>query len=105
MQKLSDLDWAGYSYELLSNNWGRFDPEVNLQVQFSTSEIQAIQEYYCKLQEMGHNLPIPPAENHLVSLRWNAERVLANTDAEFFQFKGREYAKQLLRSEGFQVFE
>ncbi len=105
LQKLSDLDWAGYSYELLSNNWGKFEPEVNLQVQFSTPELQAIKEFYYKLQKMGHNLPIAPAENHLVSLRWSAERVLATTDAEFFQFKGREYAKQLLRSEGFQVFE
>jgi predicted ATPase len=107
LKSLSALDWMGYNYEILSNNWGRFEPEVNLQVQFSKPEIEAIKEFHSKLLEMGRNLPISPAESHLVSLKWNwnAERVLADTDAQFFQFKGREYAKQLLRSEGFQVFE
>lgn len=107
LRKITDLDWQGYNYELLSNNWGRFEPKVNLQVQFSRSEIEAIQDFYSKLQEMGRNLPIPPAESDLVSLKWDWRRedVTADTDAKFFQFKGREYAKQLLRSEGFPVFE
>lgn len=105
LKQLSDLQWAGYNYELLGNNWGSFEPGVELQIQFSKSEIQAIQEFYQKLQEMGRSLLIPPAESHIVSLRWSGDRVLANSDREFFQFKGREYAKQLLRSEGFEVFE
>jgi predicted ATP-dependent endonuclease of OLD family len=105
LKSLLDLKWAGYNYELLSNNWGRFEPEVNLKVQFSKPEIQATQEFHQKLQQMGRNLPISPAESYTVSLQWNRERVIADTDAEFFQFKGREYAKQLLRSEGFQLFE
>ncbi|WP_017305792.1 AAA family ATPase [Spirulina subsalsa] len=105
LQKRSDLQWAGYNSELLGNNWGRFDPEVNLKIQFSTPELKAIHEFYQKLQEIGHDLPIPPAQEHIVSLKWSGERVIANSDREFFQFKGREYAKQLLRSEGFQVFE
>ncbi|MDY6781866.1 MAG: AAA family ATPase [Cyanobacteriota bacterium] len=105
LPSLLDLDWAGYNYELLGKNWGRFEPEVNLQVQFSKPEIQAIQEFHQKLQQMGRNLPISPAESYTASLQWNRERVIADTDAGFFQFKGREYAKQLLRSEGFQMFE
>jgi predicted ATPase len=105
LKQLSDLQWAGYNYELLGNNWGSFEPEVELQIQFSKSEIQAVQEFHQKLQEMGRSLPIAPAESHIVSLRWSADRVLANSDREFFQFKGREYAKQLLRSEGFEIFE
>lgn len=104
-QQPSDLQWPGYNYELLGNNWGRFDPEVNLKIQFSKPEIEAIQELYQKLQETGRSLPISPAQNDIVPLRWSGDRVLANSDAEFFQFKGRAYAKQLLRSEGFQVFE
>ncbi len=104
LQQLSDLEWLGYNYELLSSNWGRFASDVNLQIEFSTPELQAIHDFYHKLRETGHKLPIPPGESHIVSLRWNGERVIADTDAEFFQFKGREYAKQLLRSEGFQVF-
>ncbi|MBE9202108.1 MULTISPECIES: AAA family ATPase [unclassified Nodularia (in: cyanobacteria)] len=105
LENLSGLEWSGYNYELLGNNWGGFQPEVTVQVQFSSQELQAVREFHQKLQDMGRNLPISPAENDIISLKWNGERVQARTDAEFFQFKGREYAKQLLRSEGFKVFE
>ncbi len=104
LKKLSDLEWPGFNYELISSNWGRFEPEVTLQVQFSSPELQAVREFQQKLLQMGHDLS-SPAQEHIVKLRWQRDRVQANTAAEFFQFKGREYAKQLLRSEGFQVFE
>jgi len=104
LKKLSDLEWPGFNYELISSNWGHFEPEVTLQVQFSSPELQAVQEFQQKLLQMGHDLS-SPAQEHIVKLRWQGDRVQANTAAEFFQFKGREYAKQLLRSEGFQVFE
>lgn len=105
LQKIPDLEWAGFNYELLGSNWGRFEPEVTLKVQFSSQELQSIQEFHQKLQAMGRNLPVTPADQHIVTLRWQNERVKADTAAELFQFKGREYAKQLTRSEGFQVFE
>ncbi|MBE9127280.1 MULTISPECIES: AAA family ATPase [unclassified Coleofasciculus] len=105
LQKLPDLEWAGFNYELLGSNWGRFEPEVTLKVQFSSPELQSIQAFYQKLQTMGRNLPVPPAEQHIVTLRWQGENAQANTAAEKYQFKGREYAKQLIRSEGFQIFE
>ncbi|HSF76929.1 MAG TPA: AAA family ATPase [Microcoleus sp.] len=105
LQKLFDLKWAGFNYELLGSNWGKFEPEVTLQVQFSSQEIQAVREFQQKLQDLGHNLPVPPADKHIVDLRWQGESVQANTANELFQFKGREYAKRLLRSEGFEVFE
>lgn len=105
LEKLSDLEWAGFNYELLSNNWRKVEPEVNIQIQFSSPELKSISEFYQKLQETGRKLEVPPAEENVVSLRWKGEGVQANKTAELFQFKGREYAKQLLRSEGFQVFE
>lgn len=106
LQKLSDLKWAGFNYELLGRNWGQFEPEVTIQVQFSSQELQAVSEFYQKLQETGRSdLKVDPAQEHIVNLRWHSERVQADTDAQLFQFKGREYAKQLLRSEGFRVFE
>jgi predicted ATPase len=104
LQKLPDLEWAGFNYELLGRNWGRSAPEVTLQVQFSSPEIQAVHEFQQKLREMGRDL-LPPAGEHIVTLKWRDERVQAGTAAELFQFKGRDYAKQLLRSEGFQAFE
>ncbi|EDX76447.1 RecF/RecN/SMC N terminal domain, putative [Coleofasciculus chthonoplastes PCC 7420] len=105
LQKLPDLDWVGFNYELLGNNWDRFEPEVTLKVQFSSEELHAVQEFNHKLQEMDRHLPVPPAEDYLATLRWQGERVQADKAAQLFQFKGRDYAKQLLRSEGFQVFE
>lgn len=105
LQKLPDLEWAGFNYELLGSNWGKFEPEVALKVQFSSQEIQAVRDFQQKLQDIGRNLPVRPAQEHIVSLRWQSELVQANTANELFQFKGREYAKRLLRSEGFQVFE
>ncbi|MEG3931285.1 MULTISPECIES: ATP-binding protein [unclassified Microcoleus] len=107
LQKIPDLEWAGFNYELLGNNWGKFQPEVTLQVQFSSQELQAVAEFYQKLQGMGHNLRVPPAQKHSVKLRWRSpsELVVADTAAVLFQFKGREYAKRLLRSEGFQAFQ
>ncbi len=105
LHQITDLDWAGFNYELLGNNWGKFEPEVNLQMQFSSSELQAVHDFHRQLQEMDRNLPVPPAKSPVVSLRWRGERVQAGSDSEYFQFRGREYAKQLIRSEGFQVFE
>ena len=104
LQKLPDLEWPGFNYELLGSSWAKFEPEVTLQVQFSSQEIEAVREFQQKLQDKGRNLPVPPADKHIVDLRWQGESVQANTANELFQFKGREYAKRLLRSEGFEVF-
>ncbi|HIK11714.1 MAG TPA: AAA family ATPase [Oscillatoriaceae cyanobacterium M33_DOE_052] len=101
----SDLTWPGFNYELLASNWNRFESDVSIQVQFSKSELQAIGEFHQKLQQMGHDLPVAPGESHLVKLRWLGDRVQADNAAELFQFQGRRYAKQLVRSEGFQVLE
>lgn len=106
LPKISDLEWAGFNYELLGSNWGRFEPEVTLKVQFSTSEINAVRQFHDKLQKMNRDL-VQPAQQNIVTLRWQwpDERSQAQNAPELFQFKGREYAKQLLRSEGFQLFE
>ncbi len=50
LEKLSDLEWAGFNYELLSNNWKTIEPEVNLQIQFSSPELKSTSEFYQKLQ-------------------------------------------------------
>jgi predicted ATP-dependent endonuclease of OLD family len=103
-EELSQLEWSGFNYELLSSNWGKFEPEVTLQVQFSSSELKAINDFYQKLQEMGRDF-IAPDKKNIVTLKWKNGRPQANSDRKFFQFKGREYAKQLHRSEGSQIFE
>ncbi|GJD19147.1 ATPase [Rivularia sp. IAM M-261] len=104
LQKISDLEWTGFNYELLSNNWGRFEPDVTVKVQFSSPELEAVHNLQQKLLEMGLT-SVSPAQKHIVTLKWNEGRVQADSAAELFQFRGREYAKQLRRTEGFQVFE
>jgi predicted ATPase len=105
LKKPTDLDWPGFNYELLGSNWRGSPTNVTINVQFSKSELQAISEFHQKLREMGRDLPVSPAKEYLVNLKWQGESVTANSAAELFQFKGREYAKQLSRSEGFSVFE
>lgn len=104
LKNLSDLDWPGFSYELLGRSWGQFSPEVTLKVQFSSPEIQAVQDFYSQLQELGRELT-PPSDKDIVTLKWRNNRVQAASASELFQFKGREYAKQLSRTLGFRVFE
>ncbi|PSF36055.1 ATPase [Aphanothece hegewaldii CCALA 016] len=105
LKKLSDLEWAGFSYELLARNWERSNSDVTLKAQFSSQELEAVQKFQQKLHHIGRDDLRPPANQPIVTLKWRDERVQADTAAELFQFKGREYAKSLLRSEGFQVFE
>lgn len=104
LQRLLDLDWVGFTYELLGKNWGTFTPEVTLKVQFSSSEIEAVQAFYQQLKDIRRDLH-RPANQPIVTLKWQGEKVYGDKPAELFQLKGREYAKQLLRSEGFQAFE
>jgi predicted ATP-dependent endonuclease of OLD family len=104
LRKLSDLKWPGFNYELLSSNWGMFESDVKITVQFSTQEINAVREFYKKLKLINSDLSTEPGEKHIVSLRWSNGRVQADTAAQLFQFKGREYAKQLRKAEGFSVF-
>ncbi|MCE2696686.1 MAG: AAA family ATPase [Nostocales cyanobacterium LE14-WE4] len=104
LKKPADLDWPGFNYDLLGRNWRGFPSHVTINIQFSKSELQAVGEFQQKLQELGRDL-LPPAQKHLVTLKWQGDDVKADSAAELFQFKGREYAKQLFRSEGFPVFE
>lgn len=105
LQKLSDLTWAGYNYELLANNWGRVEPEVNVTVQFSTAELQSIQEFYKAAPSLSLTTNAAPEQNHLVNLHWRGDQVWTNNPGDLLQFKGRDFAKQLVRTKGFSVFE
>lgn len=105
LQNISDLEWTGFNYELLGNNWGKFQPEVEINVQFSTTELKTVSNSYFNLKKMGAELETPPAQKNIVTLNWHGGKVKAQSAAELFQFRGREYAKQLLYTEGFQVFD
>ncbi|NER34163.1 MAG: AAA family ATPase [Oscillatoria sp. SIO1A7] len=108
LKRLSDLEWPGFNYELLASNWGRVEPEVSLKVQFSSKELQAIREFQEKLQDLEPETPengVLTDGKHIVNLKWRNGIVEAENATELLQFKGRQYAKRLLRSEGFEAFE
>ena len=111
LKRLSDLEWPGFNYELLASNWGKFEPKVNLKVQFSSKELQAIREFQEKLQDMEPETPETGflthslAGKHIVNLKWRNGKVEADSAAELLQFKGRNMAESLLEIRGFKMLE
>jgi AAA15 family ATPase/GTPase len=73
-EQLSQLEWSGFTYELLSNSWGRFEPDVTLKVQFSSSELNAVNNFYQKLREMRPDYVTEPDKRNIVTLQWKNER-------------------------------
>ncbi len=106
LKKPSELDWPGFNLELAGSNWGRLEPEtaVEIQLEFSQDEVIATREFNQKLLERGEDLA-QPATQRFVTLKLRNGKVQAGTAEEFFQFRGREYARKLQRSDGFGVFE
>jgi predicted ATP-dependent endonuclease of OLD family len=101
----SELDWTGFNEELLAENW-KFEPSVTLDVQFSEQEIEAIADFYNRLKDRGfESYFTPPATEYAITLKWFRDKVQANTPNQLFQCKGRQYAKPLVKTEGFGVFE
>ncbi|NJL03273.1 MAG: ATP-binding protein [Spirulinaceae cyanobacterium SM2_1_0] len=103
----STLDWPGFNWDVIDNNWGRFPAQIDLDLEFSSGEIEATRRFSAVVggDREGWSLP---AEQRIVSLRLEkpGDRAIAPAGREaMFQFKGRDYAKQLLRQEGFGVFE
>ncbi len=103
LEKAADLDWPGFNGDLLG---GTAEPhEEELEIEFSRDEIEAARENVRILNEDGRNLE-PPGGDLYAKLAWrDGRRVSAENRAQFFQFKGRSYARQLVRSKGFSVFE
>jgi hypothetical protein len=86
LKNLSELKWHGFNFELLGANWGKFEPQIDLQVQFSNEEIRSTRRFVQKLQGGGQSLQMP-AENHVVELKWHGNHVRAGWAPELFQSK------------------
>lgn len=105
LQNATDLNWPGFNWELAGKSW-RLPSEVKIDVEFSTEEKKATQEFYRHCLEIGKDLDNPPTDLSSVVLRLKAGKAVANNASELFQFKGREYARQIKSThpEGFNVF-
>jgi len=104
LEKLSDLNWPGFYLELANSNW-QLPMEIKVDVEFSPTEITATQEYYNENHFVDKF--IKPADNLFVTLTLQNEKVYANTPEALFQFKGRDYAKQIVKAhpEAYKLFE
>jgi AAA15 family ATPase/GTPase len=105
LKNASELNWPGLNWELTSKNWP-LPSEIEIDVEFSKNERKATQEFYQKCVEIGIDLEYPPSNFPQVLLSLKGEKVKGKTASELFQFKGREYARQIksYHPEGFDVF-
>jgi predicted ATP-dependent endonuclease of OLD family len=105
LQTPRELNWLGLELELVDSHWQR-PLQVNLEVEFSPVEITATQEFYENLRTVGNSF-ILPSDKKLVTLTLQQDVVKTNTPAELFQFKGREYAKQIVKEhpDGYKILE
>lgn len=104
LENVGDLNWPGFNLELANSNW-RLPTSIKIEVEFSPAEITATQEFSQKNKFVDNF--IKPSDNRIVTLSLQNDKVYANTSEEFFQFKGRDYAKQIIKEhpDGYKLFE
>jgi len=103
----ADLEWPGFDLGLAGNAWS-LPPEVTLRVGFSDVELNATVEFFEKAPGLGdRSAMVAPSRDPSVTLTLREGHVRAGTGPQYFQFRGREYAKQILKlvEEGHRVFE
>jgi energy-coupling factor transporter ATP-binding protein EcfA2 len=103
----ADLEWPGFDLGLAGNAWS-LPSEVTLGVGFSDVELRATVEYFEKVPGLEDRPGImPPSEDPSVTLTLREGHVRAGISQQYFQFRGREYAKQIVKlaEEGHRVFE
>lgn len=105
LKNAAELNWPGFNWELTSKNWS-LPSEIEIDVEFSKEERKATQEFYQYGVEIGKDFENTPSDFPGVALQLKGGRVKGKTASELFQFKGREYARQVKNShpEGFSVF-
>ncbi len=100
IRSIADFDWVGFLPGRFLR-WGR--PHIELVVSFGDEEIEATQQvaqrwYEAQSEDFQSRTPyIEPGNNHIVRLSLDGETCRAGTHAEYLQFQGRYYARQLLK--------
>jgi len=101
-----DLEWPGFDLPLAGTSWD-LPSEVNVRVGFSEAELQATLDYFQRVPGLKDLPDIrPPSQDTPVTLTLREGHVRAGVGQQYFQFRGREYAKQILKlsEEGHAVF-
>jgi predicted ATPase len=99
-RNIESFDWKGWvpgRYEK------RGQPVVELEVHFSPEEIEATREAARRWSLMPKDFDttpyVEPGNSQVVRLRLEGHKCSARNAKEFYQFKGRRYAAQLLRTD------
>lgn len=104
----SELKWPGFEWDLIDQAWPTTS-EIELVASFSRDEVEATQEYFARSYLAQEPNAISPANNREVTLQLDPEKqqVKANSHAEFYQFRGRDYARMIFKKakEGSELFE
>lgn len=106
LKRPEDLIWPGFEFALTDHAWG-FPSEVILDVSFSPGELASTTEFFSKVPDFAQNPEaILPSDEPVVELIMENGKVSAPNRAQYFQFRGREYARKLVRQspEGFDLF-
>lgn len=106
LAKPEDLAWPGFDFALIGNAWS-LPSKVELKVEFSKKEIEATSNYFRKVPDLSsHPDAIEPGQDSEASLKMAKGTVTADNRRQYFQFRGREYAKQVIRihEAGYNVF-
>jgi len=101
-----ELHWPGFDLEL-AGSWN-LPSEVLLNVGFSAAELKATAEYFERVPGLKDRPDtLPPSQDSVVTLTLRERGVRTSRSEQYFQFRGREYAKQVIKlvEEGHGVFE
>lgn len=102
-----DLQWPGFDLRLAGSAWN-LPSEVIVKTGFSQEELAATLEYFEKVPGLKDRIGItPPSQDRLVTLTLREGVVQAGRGEQYFQFRGREYAKQIVKltENGYHVFD
>lgn len=94
----AELEWPGFDLSLSGTSWPN-PPKVEIDVAFSEDELQATREFFDKSPLAENPEAIPPGNASIVRLSLDPTdlRIKAANRSEYFQFRGREYARMIFR--------
>jgi predicted ATP-dependent endonuclease of OLD family len=97
IQRVTDFDWIGFipgRYQ----RWGA--PHIELKVSFEDEEIEATRAVARRWADAQPERSfVEPGNSNYVRLILDGESCRAGTASEYFQFSGRYYARQLLKTD------